>query len=284
LKWTPNKGSYNHDWYVQVYARRYDRVSIGVVNSANWDLGYTASIVSGYLDDYRNIGQWQEAGFGCETIKGKERQHSISSAHEGYLRIHFDSKARTLTASWKSRLDWHHFESFQIDSWGMDESSHFTAVLIGGGYFDQDEGKPDDKYPDTFGSSSRGYFSDFKCGPAAPHLNLEQPPYSDLNDGSSKKSFGTATVGGKGVIRVFTIRNNGTDKLRVLKITADGTDAADFRISNPSEPDLEPGGSTTFQVLFKPKAGGTRKAVMHIQSNDPERNAFDLTLTGMGKK
>lgn len=285
LKWTPNKGDYNHDWFVQVYAHRGDHVSIGVVNSANRNQGYTASIVRGYRYDYghSDYDRYVE-GFSSETLKGKERQHSISSATGGYLRIHFDSKAKTLTASWKTRLDWNYFEPFKIDSWGMDDSSHFTAVLIGGGYADHDDRYPYNNYYASSGGSHSGYFSNFKCGPAAPLINLEQPAYTNLNDGISKRSFGTATVGGRGRCRIFTIRNNGTAKLRGLKIMTDGIAAADFRISNLSDTALEPGGSTTFRVVFKPKAAGTRKAAMHIQSNDPGENPFDLTLTGMGVK
>lgn len=284
LKWTPNKGSYNQDWFVQVYAHRGGDVSIGVVNSGNRNLGYMVSIVGSYRDDdTHNYYDWQAGGFSCETLKGKEHQHSINSATGGYLRIHFDSKAKTLTASWKSRLDWNHFKPFKIDSWGMDDSSHFTAVLIGGGYFDHDDRYPYNQYSASSGGSHRAYFSDFKCGPAAPLLNLEQPAYTNLTSGK-KRSFGTATVGGRGISRVYTIRNNGTAELRDLKIMTDGIDAADFHISDPSDKVIDPGGSTTFRVVFKPKASGTRVATMHIQSNDPAKNPFDLTLTGMGVK
>ena len=285
LKWTPNKGTYDHDWFVQVYAHRRDDVSIGVVNTANRNQGYTVSITSGnYYYDYNHYHNDPDLdGFSSETLKGKAHQHSISSATDGYLRIHFDSKTKTLTGSWRTRRDWYYFKPFKIDSWDMDDSSRFTAVLIGGRYIDDDE-YPDNGWYSSFGGSHNGYFSDFKCGPAEPHINLEQPAYTDLTDGTSKKSFGTATVGGRGIIRIFTIRNNGTAKLRDLKIMADGIHAADFRISSLSETVLEPGGSTTFRVTFKPKAAGIRKAAMHIQSNDPGKNPFDITLTGMGVK
>lgn len=51
-------------------------------------------------------------------------------------------------------------------------------------------------------------------------------------------------------------------------------------VVNTRNPEME----YTFQAVFKPKAGGTRVAAMHIQNNDPDRNPFDLTLTGMGVK
>jgi hypothetical protein len=52
----------------------------------------------------------------------------------------------------------------------------------------------------------------------------------------------------------------------------------------PPKTSLAPGSSTTFKVIFKPSAKGTRKANIHIKSNDADENPFDIKLTGQGVK
>lgn len=276
LQWTPNKGSYNQDWFVQVHVHHggpdQSNIGIGVLNTANRDKGYVISIDRG-TDDYR--------GFSVRTISGPGEQYSINTATDGFLRIHFDSKAKTLTGSWKSRVDWHQFTPIQIDPWQMNDSSTFTAVLIGS----QNNSAgvdPAGGAPASSGDSGKAYFKNFKCGPALPDIDVEQPAYSDLADGVSKKGFGTATVGGNGTSRLFTIRNQGTTDLKALSISSDGTNAADFNIADLATKSLKPGASTTFRVTFKPADAGTRKAAIHIASDDPNENPFDISVSGHG--
>lgn len=52
----------------------------------------------------------------------------------------------------------------------------------------------------------------------------------------------------------------------------------------PGAVSLAPGASTTFKVTFKPTAAGTRKAAIHIESNDADENPFDIKLGGEGVK
>lgn len=277
LQWTPNKGSYQEDWFVQVHvnAGRKGAISIGVVDSKDRRKGYVVSIDRHSSENHR--------GFRANTIKGHEYEFSANSATEGVLRIHFDSKAKTLTGSWKTRLDWHYFPPVPISRWEMDATSKFKAVLIGGGTSDEDD---DDDFHRL--SSVRSldsydpYFHHFSCGPAAPGINVEQPAFSDLVDGSSKRSFGAAVVGNTGITRIFTIRNNGTARLAILKITKGGSNPKDFIVGKPGKQELAPGESTTFRVLFKPHAAGTRRALLHITSNQPAASPFDIAVTGMG--
>ncbi len=113
----------------------------------------------------------------------------------------------------------------------------------------------------------------------APEIAVEQPPGTDIPDGGSA-NFGTVNLGDSASL-TFTIRNTGTANLVPLTITKDGADAALFAITASPLP-LLPGGSTSFTVRFTPTATGARSAMLHIETNDPDENPFDLTLTGAG--
>jgi len=119
-------------------------------------------------------------------------------------------------------------------------------------------------------------------GVAVPEIIVHQPSGSGLKDGVTRKSFGTAMVGGTGRSRTFTIINSGTAKLTGLKITRSGRDMKDFVISTLSKTQLGPGGRISFRVEFKPTARGTRNATIHIRSNDADENPFDIQVTGAG--
>ena len=116
----------------------------------------------------------------------------------------------------------------------------------------------------------------------APEIAVEQPAGSGLFDGKAKASFGTAKVGGKGVAKVFTIRNKGTANLKGLAIKMDGDHKKDFTLGVMGKATLAPGASTNFKVTFEPVAKGTHNAAIHIQSNDANESPFDIKLTGLG--
>jgi hypothetical protein len=284
LRWTPNRGNYDQDWFVQVDVQlkgNYDGIGIGVTNKDNRDYGYVISIDG--RSEFAKTG-----GFKVWTLKGFDNQYSLSSAIRGSLRVRFDHKAKTLTGSWKTRASWHQFEPFKISHWKMDDASRFNAVLVGGSYYDEGD-YPYRNYPDYYDdddppskSYSNAYFTNFKCGPTVPEIVVEQPEYSVIKDGCGKRSFGTAAIGGKGVTRTFTIRNNGTAILKNLRITGAGQNAGDFHISSPSRTRIEPTGTATFNVIFKPKAAGTRRASLEIRSNDSNESPFDIKLSGHG--
>lgn len=132
-----------------------------------------------------------------------------------------------------------------------------------------------------FGNSQTGGFT---IGSAAktPEINVQQPAGSNLTDNSGSRGFGTAKIGGKGNSKTFTIKNAGGAKLTGLKITKDGANKGDFQIGALGATTLAPGASTTFKVTFKPTAAGTRKAGIHIESNDADENPFDIKLAGEG--
>lgn len=117
---------------------------------------------------------------------------------------------------------------------------------------------------------------------ATPEIEVRQPESTKLTDGTSRKSFGTVPIGGKGKTKTFTIRNTGNLKLRNLAVTKNGAQRDDFIVTQPARATLAPGASTTFTVSFKPRAKGTREAALHIRSNDADENPFDIRLGGQG--
>ena len=122
---------------------------------------------------------------------------------------------------------------------------------------------------------------DLLAAVASPEIIVEQPVGSGLTDGTAKRSFGTVKVGKIGAAKTFTIRNAGNANLSGLVITTTGIHAKDFIVTKPAKTALVPSTSTTFKVTFKPKAKGTRNAVIHIKNNDVNENPFDIKLAGL---
>jgi len=116
---------------------------------------------------------------------------------------------------------------------------------------------------------------------AAPVIVVEQPAGNSLANGSATVNFGSGLLGFTAP-RTFTIRNLGYYDLTGLSLSITGPQLGDFTVTSfPSAP-VSPGGSTTFTVQFAPGAAGTRTAVLHILSNDPNNSPFAITLTGGG--
>lgn len=115
---------------------------------------------------------------------------------------------------------------------------------------------------------------------AAPEIDVQQPAGSSLIDNSGKKSFGTIEVGKSSTSFTFVIANSGTGALGNIGVAKSGTHAADFIVTTPSVTTLAPGGTTTFTVVFKPTAAGTRAAQIKISSNDGNENPFEINLEG----
>ena len=117
--------------------------------------------------------------------------------------------------------------------------------------------------------------------PPAPEIVVEKPAGTGLIDGTAVANLGTVLVGKTGTPVSFTIRNTGDLDLTGLAIAKNGSHAGDFTVIAPGASLLAPGASTTFTVTFKPTAGGTRSAAIHIASNDADENPFDINLTGI---
>ena len=117
-----------------------------------------------------------------------------------------------------------------------------------------------------------------------PEIAVEQPPGTNLTDGSASIGFGDVAFGSSTSEFTFTVKNaaSATDVLSALALTKDGAAAADFTVSSLGATTLAAGASTTFTVRFAPSALGLRSAAIHIASNDADENPFDITLTGAG--
>ena len=120
------------------------------------------------------------------------------------------------------------------------------------------------------------------CVLPTPEIGVQQPKGSELVDGKVKKSFGTVKLGKKGSAKSYTIKNTGNANLTGIAVSRSGPDAKDFTIAAPAKTTLAPGASTTFKVTFIPKKKGTRKAEIHVKSNDANENPFDINVTGLG--
>lgn len=111
---------------------------------------------------------------------------------------------------------------------------------------------------------------------------VEQPAGTHLVDGSASVAFGSVVVGAT-ISRTFTVSNAKTQPLAGLALTVNGANAADFTVTGAlGSTVLNQGESTTFTITFAPSAGGARAAAVHIASNDPDENPFDVALTGTG--
>ena len=117
--------------------------------------------------------------------------------------------------------------------------------------------------------------------PLRSEIDIQQAPGKSLKDGASGVSFGSVKVK-SGKVKTFTIRNLGTINLKVNWVTKSGPHAKDFIITPPVGNLLEPGGTMTFKVTFRPSAIGLRKASIRIKNTDSNESPFDIDLTGKG--
>lgn len=119
--------------------------------------------------------------------------------------------------------------------------------------------------------------------PPGPQIFLQQPAGVVLTSGASAIDFG-ALLPGSSATRTFTVLNAGDADLTNLVITIDGTNAADFAVTQaPVSPVSGGRSSTTFTVQFTPAVIGPRSAALHLVSNVAgSNNPFSVGLTGAG--
>jgi len=115
-----------------------------------------------------------------------------------------------------------------------------------------------------------------------PEITVEEPTGTELASGE-ERHFISALVGVTSEAKTFAIRNTGSAQMSGIGVTIAGTDATDFALTTAPAPSVAAGGSTSFVVTFTPSALGTRLATLHIASNSPNNNPFDIVLTGEGK-
>lgn len=120
-------------------------------------------------------------------------------------------------------------------------------------------------------------------GDHAPKIAVQQPAGVNLISYSTKRDFGTVTVGKSSVARTFVIRNNGSRHLTGLVLKKYGASRNDFVVGPLDKTSVAPGATARFKVVFKPKGKGLRGAGLAIASNDKTKNPFAVGLTGTGR-
>ncbi len=104
----------------------------------------------------------------------------------------------------------------------------------------------------------------------------------DLVDGQSKVSFPDVIIGSSSAAQTFTIKNVGKAALLGFKITKVGANPSDFTVQSLQQTALNPGESTTFNLVFAPTQIGPLTAGIRIHSNDEDEDTFDIMLDGTG--
>jgi len=112
--------------------------------------------------------------------------------------------------------------------------------------------------------------------PATPSAKI------NIKQGNADIVNGSTFVIGKTASTSFTIENKGTaEPLVVSAINTSGNAAADFTISGaPSS--VAANSSATFTVNFNATVNGTRKAILLVNSSDPDKAQFTINLYGIG--
>ncbi len=110
----------------------------------------------------------------------------------------------------------------------------------------------------------------------APGIRVDLADTTPMVDGTSIVDFTTS----QGIAKTFVITNEGIADLKNLVVTGDGVDISSFKFTQPGATLLTTGSSTTFTVTFLPLFSGIRNAAIHIASNDPDNNPFDISLVG----
>lgn len=135
----------------------------------------------------------------------------------------------------------------------------------------------DDSYGDL---RDRVWIDGVSMPPTTQEIAVEDPEGVDLEDGKATLVFEPTLIRSSSAPQVITIRNVGTSALSGLKVTRHGPAAADLIVSGLSKTFLEPGASTSFNVVFSPKSAGLRTANIRIHSNDQDEPEFAIAFEG----
>jgi hypothetical protein len=93
--------------------------------------------------------------------------------------------------------------------------------------------------------------------------------------------FGTAAIGTSTAPKTVTLTNVGTTTLTISGFTVTGLNAGDYSATTTCGASLAAGAQCTFQVTFKPTAGGSRAASLSV-SDDAVGSPQTVKLSGSG--
>lgn len=111
---------------------------------------------------------------------------------------------------------------------------------------------------------------------------VQQPEDTILTSGQSERSFPDTSIGDASKAKTFTIKNTGKADLAGIKVVTAGNNGGDFQIKDLGKQNLKKGESTTFKVVFAPKAFGQRNAKVRVISNDADESTFSIGVHGVG--
>lgn len=106
------------------------------------------------------------------------------------------------------------------------------------------------------------------------------PPGPAILTTQSPRPFPKTAVRRSSKPQILSLSNTGESPLTGLRLTLSGKAAKDFRITPPGVTTLTAGGSTSYQITFKPRKKGNRSASLTVGSSVGSRV---LGLTGKGK-
>jgi M6 family metalloprotease-like protein len=133
----------------------------------------------------------------------------------------------------------------------------------------------DDSYGDL---RDRVWIDGVSMPPTTQEIAVENSEGVDLEDGKATLVFEPTLIRSSSAPQVITIWNRGTSTLSGLKITRHGPAAADLIVSPLAKTALEPGTSTSFNVVFSPKSAGLKTAGIRIHSNDQDEPEFAIAF------
>lgn len=97
---------------------------------------------------------------------------------------------------------------------------------------------------------------------------------------SGAKRFKTTLLRSKSKPLRVLLRNTGGAPLGGLSLSIAGKARSDFKLVTPGVSMIEPGGSATATIVFKPKKAGKRKAILNVTTASESRT---IPLLGKGK-
>jgi len=128
--------------------------------------------------------------------------------------------------------------------------------------------------------------------PATREINVKGYNGINIVNGDNTPSmtdqthFGSAGLSTSGIIRTFTILNEGGTTLNLTGsspyVAISGANASDFTVTAIPSSSIASCNSTTFQITFIPSAGGTRTATVTITNNDSDEGTFTFDIKGEG--
>ena len=112
-----------------------------------------------------------------------------------------------------------------------------------------------------------------------PQIAVEGPSGTELTSGGTVH-FPAGVLVGDPQDQAFVVSNRGFADLADLEIGISGEDAAEFSVVLHPDTPLVTDSSTSFVVRFSPTGLDTKRAILHIRSNDPDDDPFELLLIG----